>query len=78
MVIYQTGDYSGVVLTNLEEFGNTVKLFQVSITKCIFLVKTNTNEKTKKHRQRKMLFKTILARSGDPDRSTLSWLWCPI
>lgn len=57
MVIYQTGDYSGVVLTNLEEFGNTVKLFQVSSTRWIFLVKTKTNEKTKKHDKEKCYLK---------------------
>ena len=54
-------------MTNLEEFGNTVKLFQVSSTRCIILVKTKTNQKTKKHREGKMLFKSMLARSGDPD-----------
>ena len=67
MVIYQTGEYSGVFLTILEEFENTIKLFQVSSTRCIFLGKTKTNEKTKKQRERKMLFKSMLARSCDTD-----------
>lgn len=67
MVMYQTGEYSGVFLTILEEFGNTVKLVQVSSTRCIFLGKTKTNQKTKKNREGKMLFKSMLARSGDPD-----------